>query len=539
MCNRPSKAPIYSASTLLVLIFWVQICVFSMIFSTSTQGQTIPYSPERLAMLESKLKKVESQQERATLLLDIYDQIKSIDPNKANACTDEALKIAQSLKNNLLIARAYCNEGIQQFMLNNNEESYRFFVRALALIDLKKDTAIMVRCYQNMGVLYRDYGNYYKAIEFKYRALNLCSSETKWLDTKCQLRYNLSLDYTSVGQLDKSEYLLKENLKDLKLIEAPQRQAQTMTALSEVMQLKGNNQKSYQYAFDALQITKRYGFFQNTLNNYIFLGQSSEALGRKEDCLKYARLAQHLADSIANIFSQASVYNLFALYYFKNNQLDSSNFYVLRAITKLEERKLEVLFPDPYHLYSSNLRKEGKIQQAIVYEKKYHDLLEIARNQEIQNFSLNNINAYAISKSYEKINQRYSNQLQQENKLRTLGLAGLILALIVGIGIFLLYRQEWVFYKQLQKKQVAILTQKEELQQLNTLKTELFGAIARDLREPLQKIQMVATNYKKTLSIEQEAEILAQLKLQTEYTNKRLEEMLEHAKKQMNPKMVG
>jgi len=509
-----------------------------MVCKTSILGQTIPYSPERLAMLESNLKKVQSQEEKATLLLDIYDQIKSIDPDRANACTDEALRIAKSLNNKLLIARAYCNEGIQQFILNNNEESYRFFVRALALVDLKKDTAILVRCYQNMGVLYRDYGNYYKAIEYKYRALNRCSPEHKWLDTKCQLRYNLSLDYTSVGQMDKAEYLLQENLKDLKLIEAPQRQAQTMTALSEIMQYKGDSQKSYSYAFAALKITKKYGFFQNTLNNYIFLGQSSEALGRKEDCLKYARLAQHLADSISNIFSQASVYTLFALYYAKNNQLDSSNFYVLRSIAKLEERKLEALFPDPYHLYSLNLQKEGKNQQAILYEKKYHDLLEIARNQENQDFSLNNINAYAISKSYEKINQRYSNQLKQENKLRTFGLAGLILALIVGVGIFVLYRQQWFFYKQLQKKQAAILTQKEELQQLDSLKTELFSAIARDLREPLQKIQNVAANYKNILSFEQEAEIFAQLKTQTAYTNKRLEEMLENAKKQMNPKIA-
>ena len=245
-----------------------------------------------------------------------------------------------------------------------------------------------------------------------------------------------------------------------------------------------------------------------------------------------------MADSISNIFSQASVYTLFALYYAKNNQLDSSNFYVLRSIAKLEERKLEALFPDPYHLYSLNLQKEGKNQQAILYEKKYHDLLEIARNQENQDFSLNNINAYAISKSYEKINQRYSNQLKQENKLRTFGLAGLILALIVGVGIFVLYRQQWFFYKQLQKKQAAILTQKEELQQLDSLKTELFSAIARDLREPLQKIQNVAANYKNILSFEQEAEIFAQLKTQTAYTNKRLEEMLENAKKQMNPKIA-
>lgn len=527
------------ANTLRIFIRWIVLSVFLVTVGIRVQGQTIPYSPERLAMLENKLKTATSKTEKASLLLDIYDQIKSIDPDKANSCTNEALDIAKALNNKLLIARAFCNKGIQQFILNNNEESYRYFVRALALVDPKKDTAISVRCYQNMGVLYRDYGNYGKAIEYKYRAMKLCGPEPKWLDTKCQLRYNLSLDYISVGQITKAEFLLKENLKDLDLFEAPQRKAQTMTVLSQIAQLRHNNEAAINYALKALQITKQYGFFQNTLNNYIFLGQASEALGRKEDCFRYARTAQHLADSVANIFSQATVYLLFSVYYFDNKQLDSATFYALRSIAKLEERKVEAVEPDAYHHYSLILRKLGKEKEALHYENKYRDLLELARNRAVQEFSLNSINAYAISQSYEKINRLYSKPLQQENRWSTVGLTGLVLALLMGVGVFLLYRQRRLSSRQLKQKQTAILAQKSELERLNALKIELFGTIARDLRAPLTSIQEVVAGYKSIQSPEEEKAALDLLREQTDYASARLEEMLQQAKQQMQIETLG
>lgn len=517
-----------------IVVFWLLLVTFVAGAVSQVQGQTIPYSPERLAMLENKLKTVESKTERATLLLDIYDQIKSIDPDRANASSNEALNIAKELNNKLLIARAFCNKGIQQFILNNNKESYRYFVRALALVDPQKDTAISVRCYQNMGVLYRDYGNFGKAIEYKYRAMTLCGPESKWLDTKCQLRYNLSLDYISVGQIDKAKFLLKENLKYLQLFEAPQRKAQTLTVLSEIAHMRNNNEEAIAYALNALQITKQYGFFQNTLNNYIFLGQTSLAMGRKQDCVRYARFAQHLADSIANIFSQATVDLLFSTYYLDNKQLDSAAFYAFRSISRLEARQVEAIEPDAYHHYSQILRRQGKEKEALRYELKYRDLLELAQNQEVQEFSLNSINAYAISQSYEKINRRYVKPLQQENRLRTVGLTGLGLALMMGIGVFVLYRQRRLSNHQLRQKQTAILAQKNELERLNALKIELFGAIARDLRAPLASIQQVAAGYKSTQSPAEEKAKLDLLSEQTDYASARLEEMLQQARQQMN-----
>lgn len=520
-------------NTLHILVFWLLLATLVAGTVAQVQGQTIPYSPERLAMLENKLKTVESKTERATLLLDIYDQIKSIDPDKANAYSNEALSIAKALNNKLLIARAFCNKGIQQFILNNNEESYRYFVRALALVDSQKDTAISVRCYQNMGVLYRDYGNFGKAIEYKYRAMTLCGPEPKWLDTKCQLRYNLSLDYISVRQIDKAKFLLKENLRYLQLFEAPQRKAQTLTALSEIARMRKNHEEAIAYAFEALQITKQYGFFQNTLNNYIFLGEASLAMGRKQDCFRYAQVAQHLADSIANIFSQATVYFLLSKYYLENKQLDSAAFYALRSIAKLEARQVEAIEPSAYHHYSQILKRQGKENEALQYEHKYRDLLELAQNRAVQDFSLNSINAYAISKSYEKINRLYSKPLQQENRRRTVGLAALGLALMMGVGIFILYRQRRLSNRQLRQKQTAILAQKNELERLNALKIELFGSIARDLRAPLASIQKVVAGYKSTQSSEEEKAAIDLLREQTDYASARLEEILQQARQQM------
>jgi signal transduction histidine kinase len=200
---------------------------------------------------------------------------------------------------------------------------------------------------------------------------------------------------------------------------------------------------------------------------------------------------------------------------------------------------VEAIEPDAYHHYSQILRKLGKKKEALQYEHKYRDLLELAQNQAVQEFSLNSINAYAISQSYEKINRLYSKPLQQENKWRTIGLTGLGLTLIMGIGIFLLYRQRRLSSRQLQQKQAAILAQKNELEQLNALKIQLFGAIARDLRVPLASIQQVVAGYKSAQSPEEEKAAMDLLREQTDYASARLEEMLQQAKQQMQVETVG
>lgn len=142
----------------------------------------------------------------------------------------------------------------------------------------------------------------------------------------------------------------------------------------------------------------------------------------------------------------------------------------------------------------------------------------------------------AYKESFKLKAQNRSNQAEIEQK-NLLIITTLIFSLAILFISFLLYRRgrsSLRTNKILAEKNIEIIRQKQELEDLNNLKTKFFSIISHDLREPLLSLKGVLNLLDDDLLDKKESKsVINQLKLQFNVTTNLMDNLLIWAKTQM------
>jgi signal transduction histidine kinase len=506
-------------------------------FSLPLLAQLTTYDPNKLSVLEKKLAQTEIKTARATILLDLHDQLMYSDADRAYSYNDEALNIAQQLKDELLLARAYGNKGNEHFDAANLDRALDYYRKANALISTDRHPLIVALNYSNMSNVFALKGDFGTSLEYAFRAIEICKNNNPaGLNLQCHTRANLADSYIHLQQYEKAEYLLKLNLQALDTLATPTVKAMTFGNLGEVYLSKKNYKVAIQYLKEGLGQTEPWGLDYFTANLSSNLGQLYLLDQQPLQGLPYARRARQLSILNEDAQVQTSSCRNMAQIFLELQQLDSAQYYAQLALDLAQSKGIQSIKPSVLTTYAAIAKKLGKFDRCLQALQQARQLRDNIVSDRTKTESIQRLEAFSAFETKQYMNHLYADQLSYAKFLRWMNSLGIVLTLFIGLGVFSLYQQRQKVNVILTQKGQAIDLQRKRLEDLNEIKDKLFTTISEELRTPLNSIQQVLSslNEGKTSDAKEADTVLSQLQQHTVRTITLLEDLLFTARVQMN-----
>jgi two-component system, sensor histidine kinase and response regulator len=498
-------------------------------------GQLTPFDPQKRAALEAQLNQVEIKQERARVLLDLHDQLMYSEPIRGYVFNDQALNLAKTLRNNVLLSRAYGNKGNQSFDAGNLDRALQYYLKASNLIQIEEHPLIAALHYSNMANVFALKGDYATSMEYAYTSIDLCKKSPDGLNLRCHTRANLAENYTNLQQYEKAEFLLKLNLRELHSISTPTVEAMTLNNLGIIYRKKGQPILAIDYLQQAIQESDPFGL--NYFTSSICANLSELYLSEQEPqkALPFARRARQLSIQHRDAQVQTVSSRNLAQIFLQLNQLDSAYYFAKYALNITIYKGIQTLRPSALYTYAQVLKQLKQYDASLKALQEARLLSDSIFSEDIKIQSTQRLEAFSMLEAQQSMDSFYADRISQAKLIRWITGIAIALAFLIGIGIYSLYQQRQRVNKVLTKKGDTIEAQRKELYNLNLVKDQLFSAIATELRTPLTAIQGVLANLDQGANLEHQNQerLLGQLQQQTMRTITLLEDLMFTARVQM------
>ncbi|MEO9870884.1 tetratricopeptide repeat protein [Ekhidna sp.] len=188
------------------------------------------------------------------------------DLNKALEYYLECLKVAESLKEKLIIAHCYQKLGMVKRSLDEYDEAKRYYNLAIQQFELINDRSMVAYLHSNIANVYSDQEDYGQAIEQLLPSLQI-QKEISDLVGQCYTLVNIGTNYMKIKEYQKAEQylLLAQQLSSEVGVELISKDA--AMRLSELFAEQRNFEKAFEYhvAFKILEDS----IFNETRSNQI------------------------------------------------------------------------------------------------------------------------------------------------------------------------------------------------------------------------------------------------------------------------------
>ena len=516
-------------------IYFLALTGGLVLLCVEASGQLSPIDPKKRAALEAQLNQVEIKQERAKVLLDLHDQLMYSEPVRGYVYNEQALNLAKTLRNDVLLSRAYGNKGNQSFDVGNLDQALQYYLKASNLIKIEEHPLIAALHYSNMANVFALKGDYATSMEYAYTSIDLCKKSPTGLNLRCHTRANLAESYTNLQQFEKAEFLLKLNLRELHSISSPTVEAMTMNNLGIIYRNKEQPILAIDYLQRAIQESDPIGL--NYFTSSICANLSELYLSEQEPqkALPFARRARQLSIQHRDAQVQAVSSRNLAQIFLKLNQLDSAHYYAKYALNITIYKGIQSLRPSALSTYAQVLKQLKQYDASLHALQEARLLSDSIFSEDIKIESTQRLEAFSLLEAQQNMDSFYADRINQAKLIRWITGIAIVLAFLIGIGIYSLYQQRQLVNSILTKKGDTIEAQRKELFSLNLVKDQLFSAIATELRTPLTAIQGVLANLDQGANLEHQNQerLLGQLQQQTVRTITLLEDLMFTARVQM------
>lgn len=499
-------------------------------------AQLKPYNPSKRAELEIRLAKTEIKTEKANLYLDLHDQWMYTNSKTAYFYNNQALSLAQTLGDDLLLARGYGNKGNEFFDKGDLKSALQFYLKSSKLISEKEQPLIMALNFSNIANVFSLKGDYSTSMIYSFRSIYLSKKNSEGLNLTRHTRANLAGSYTALGQYEKAEYLLKKNLAEIKDFPSPTVKAMTYFYLGENYSLKGKTNMAIYCQELAFEESEQNGLGYFTSRVCYSLSNLYLSNQKPHKALYFARRAKALSTLSEDAQIQALSNAGIALAFLNLGQIDSAKFFVRQALSIAQHKEIKSFEPWILQIHSQVLKELKQYDASLKALQESRKIGQVVFSQIAKDQSVELLEDFSKLEIRENLDLQYADQFSRIKFLQNISIIVVVLALIVGFGIYFLYRYRRTLNLELTQKNEELEKNRKEVFQMNQIKDQLFAAIAQELRTPLQTIQEVLSKLdqsSKSPDFLSESNMLTQLQHQTVCTITLLEDLLFTARVQM------
>lgn len=432
-------------------------------------------APQGTTTQNTAIKNTEELHHKADELCELSKSYWYTDPKSAVAYGKEAIIIAETINDTLLMAKAYNNTGAGFFNLGDYNTSADYYYKAVKLRESLRDTAGLSASYSNIGSIYLSQKNYHKAKLYYNKALTL-SSQVKDTLVISRALNNLGNVYE---RQEKFDVALRYYLKSLPLKEKTRDTKGMVISLINI----GNTyqkQGKYSNALHYLQRGLALSVLTKSLHDqtYAYRGLAEIYLGLKdyEKAVLYGEQSLKVAQ---NTYSK--------------NEAKTSAEVLQKIFSKTGDYKQAYNYLKLSAAYNDSINTEEITRQTTSFQVKY----ETAQKEK------ENLKLLAEHEKHEQ-------EIEHKTIVQYATILLLILSLTVVIVAYLGNRRMKRLNKLLSRKNkkvskysedikrkknelaaqaLVLQQQKEELENLNQLKDKLFSIVAHDLRGPLLSLK--------------------------------------------------
>ncbi len=392
----------------------------------------------------------------------------------------QSLKIYEETQNKDGIASIYNNLGLLYKEKGSIEIALKYYLKSLEINKSLNDSIGLAYCYNNLGVISRNKGDYIASLDYLNKSLEI-KKKLGNADALASSFMNIGVTLNKQGHFDKALKVILEALEiNEKLGDLP-KQAQNYNILAETYLKMGVPYKSIPYGEKAYSIAKTVGQIRIMRDASEIQYKAFKQMSNYEDALQQLEITQSLRDSLVSVQKVEELSNLRSNYEIEKQQLE---------IESLNKDKI---------IQDDRIERQALQRNVLVVVLTFFAII----------VSILVKNNRRSKKNNDTLTQKHKEIEHKNNELARLN-------------------QEIV------NQNVNINVQKNNLEELNQIKNNLFTIVSHDFRSPLKSIQGFLNLLQLgALTQEEMHKMLEDLKVKVDMTADFLENLLTWARNQM------
>lgn len=435
------------------------------------------------------LKQSPSPDSAFTIHSQLYEHYLDQDPTLARHHAEQALQIATTADNPAITIKAREQLGVWHQYRSQYDSALLFFEDALRLARQQNDASKMLGMQNSIGVIHFRKGDYETAVQYFLQSLK----EAEKLGDSTSLAgglNNVGAIMEFQGHYEQALDYYQRSLEVKQMLGDSLAVAKTLNNIGNVYGQMDKHTQAIAYLERSLAIKRSHqnaGGLAYSLTN---LGIAYKDLQQYDQALHYYHEALLIDTQLENQEGMLSIANNIAELYIILEQQDSALVYAQQAhelslAIDARERLMKTT-----HTLAQVYQMKRDYPRAFLYMEEYAKLREEVYNEEKSQQIAELQTRYDTEKkelTIEQLQQEKQLQaleIQQARTQRLIYLLVILLAVVLGVAGFYLYR--------LKARHNRLLTsQNHQLSQLNATKDKLFSVIAHDLKNPLSAFQSI------------------------------------------------
>lgn len=416
----------------------------------------------------------------------------------------ESLQIAEEIRDSSRIGACLLRLGNATAQLNEQEKAEQYYLDALSVIQSLNDPVLAGRTLNNLANLYGQWGQYVKALNMFDRVREYYE-EAGFIEGLGWLNFSIARLYKQYSDYGNA---LKYAQLGLEYYEALNRQTGDSTGimisygqLGDIYIQMGKLEEALHYHQSALRLREKTGVKSAIADGYHGLGEIYYFQHDYPKALEYFQKALQLRKEARASLGIASLMKYVGLIHLEQGDIKKGRNYLLGALSLARKSK------------QPNIEKEvlGKIAEIYLDAQDYKKASDyfhryIAISDSIINFEISNrITSYLVNTEIEK-QQKEKELLAQEKRITELELAQqksvknillilIISALLILVGLWILYRQKSRDNRLLREKNAQILRAHQQLEEEITERERIekeHETLIGELKESLSQIKTLS-----------------------------------------------
>lgn len=414
----------------------------------------------------------QSPREQLEVLIDELWTYRSNNPAYAMQCGQKAVELAKSLEDNSKLAEVINMLGVIYRNIGNYTKALEYYNSALEIAKSINDSVQIAYSYNNIGGVYRLERNYTIALTHMFKALEIFE-KLNMNEGIAFCTINIGIVYRHQGNYSKALDYINRTIKIREDLGDKYGLAIALNQFVEIYIDKGELDKAFNEYEELYQLYEELDDTKGIATALGGMGEIEYEKGNYKAARNYRERSLDIHKSIDNVEGIVNNLNGLALIYLKLNQPGLAQQSLKEAYKICIEPNHTAFLINHYAYTSRYFEEQGIMDSALVYYKKYSLLKDSLTVRE-------NIESIASMEALYQVDlaAKENQILLNENKLKTgqttsLLILAILLITFLSFFVFRFYRN-----KELNKR----------LKELNATKDKFFSIVAHDLKNPFNNL---------------------------------------------------